>query len=347
MRRVFIKVLTVIMFAITLSLSFNLGTKAKYVNWENAQSYVLMEASSKRVIAGKNIDERYLTASICKILTAIIVIENYNIDNYVLVEEDTINQVGSAIYLDLGDFVCVRDLLYGLMLRSGNDCAYLLAKSCCGSIDNFVVLMNYYAKKIGMRNSIFCNPSGLDESSCNYSTAYDMALLMAYAMENKTFREITGTTKYSFTTSLGKGYLLYNKHKLITGYDYIIGGKTGYTVAAHRTLVTYAKKDDMQLICVTFDCSDDWNVHLDLFDYGFQNYKMKNVIEEQIIKTKKGYLYTPYIDSDVVIPLKNNENIVIKVYLYENINKDDVILGYLVIYSDDKEIYRKDVIKYL
>lgn len=211
------------MFLLIVSFSKNVSAKVNY----NAKSYILMEASSKRILNGKNVNERYLTASIAKIMTAIVVIENYDIDSYVLVDQETVNQVGSAIYLELNDLVCVRDLLYGLMLRSGNDCAYLLAKSCCGSVDEFILMMNKYARIIGMKNSIFCNPSGLDEESCNYSTAYDMALLMCYAMENPVFREITGTSKYRFTSSNGKGYLLYNKHKLVTGYDFIIGGKTG------------------------------------------------------------------------------------------------------------------------
>lgn len=343
MIKVIKKIMIMLLLIITLTVQLNVTAKSNY----NAKSYILMEASSKRVLDGRNINERHLTASICKIMTAIVVIENCNIDSYVLVDQETVNQVGSAIYLDLGDFVCIRDLLYGLMLRSGNDCAYLLAKSCCGTVDEFVFLMNKYAKRIGMKNSTFCNPSGLDEESRNYSTAYDMALLMAYAMNNSVFRDITGTTKYCFTTANNKSYLFYNKHKLVTGYDYIIGGKTGYTVAAHRTLVSFATKNGMDLVCVTFDCSDDWNVHLKLFDYGFNNYKMTNIIDEQIIKTKSDYLYTPYLDSNVLLPLKKGEEVLIKIYLYNDINKNDIKLGDLVIYINQKEEYRKDVIKYL
>ena len=198
-----------------------------------------------------------------------------------------------------------------------------------------------------MKNTIFSNPSGLDDQSYNYSTAYDMALLMAYAMENPVFRQITNTSKYRFTTSNGKCYLLYNKHKLITGYDYVIGGKTGYTVKAHRTLVTYATKNDMDLIVVTFDCSDDWNVHMKLFDYGFDNYKMKTVFKRQVIKTDGKYLYTPYIDENIIIPLKSNEEIDIKVFLLKNVTKEDEVLGKVIIYINNQQIYSKDVMKYL
>lgn len=337
------KLLFVLLFCLITFSSFKVSSKASY----NAKSYILMEANSKRILDGKNVNERYLTASIAKIMTAIVVIENCDIDKYVLVDQETINQIGSKIYLELNDLVCIRDLLYGLMLRSGNDCAYLLAKSYNGNIDSFIKLMNQYAKMIGMKNSVFCNPSGLDENSCNYSTAYDMAILMCYAMQNDVFREITNTTNHRFTSSNGKGYLLYNKHKLINGYDYIIGGKTGYTVLAHRTLVTYANKNNMELVCVTFDCSDDWNVHLKLFDYGFENYKMSKVISEQIIKTKKDYLYTPYLDCDIYLPLKDDEEVIIKIYLYEEVDKDIEILGNLVIYINDNKIYSKDVIRYL
>ena len=159
MKKWFKKGIIVIMFVVTLSLSFNVDAKTNFC----AKSYVLMESSSKRVLDGENIDQRMLTASIAKIMTAIVVIENCNIDEYVLVDQETISQVGSAIYLELNDLICIRDLLYGLMLNSGNDASISLAIGLTGNIKNFVYLMNEMAAKIGMKNSNFVNPSGLEE----------------------------------------------------------------------------------------------------------------------------------------------------------------------------------------
>ena len=119
------------------------------------------------------------------------------------------------------------DLLYGMMLRSGNDAAYMIAKSVGKNVDNFVIMMNEYAKKIGMKYSVFSNPSGLDDESYNYSTAYDMALLMASALNNDVFKQITSTRKYTFKSTNGSYRSFTNKHKLVTAYDFVTGGKTG------------------------------------------------------------------------------------------------------------------------
>lgn len=322
------------------------GVSVKAVGNYYADSYILMEASSKRVLEGKNINNQYLTASICKIMTAIVTIENSDIDGYVTVTKEDVFQIGSKIYLEENDVVKVRDLLYGLMLRSGNDCAYMLAKYVGGTVDNFVELMNKYCKIIGMKNSLFFNPSGLDDETENYSTAYDMAILMVYCMKNKIYREINNTNKYNFSTLNGKKYYLSNKHKLITGYSFIIGGKTGYTKKAKRTLVSYAEKNNMELVCVTFNCSDDWNTHMSLFNYGFNQYEMKTILKRQIIKTDKDYLYMPYLNNNIKIPLKEKEKYTIKVYLLNNVSDDMKVIGKVIIYIDNKEIVEELLYRY-
>lgn len=309
-----------------------------------AESYCLLEASSKRIIEGKNIHQRFLTASICKVLTGIIIIENMNIDEYVLVDRDTIYQEGSSVYLKENDMITIRDLLYGLLLRSGNDCAYLLAKSYCYNVNDFSKVMNKYAQIIGMQNSTFSNPSGLDNSSYNYSTAYDMALLMIYAMKNETFREIVQSTNHFASTSNGEKYYFYNKHKLVQKYDYIIGGKTGYTEKAGRTLITYASKNNMELSCVTFKSNNDWNEHMSLINNCYKTYEMKEVMKKQIIKTKDDYSYTPYLVNDVVLPVSNNERIDIKVYLLNNSDSKEV--GKVVFLSNNKIIYEEVLYRY-
>ena len=172
-------------------------------------------------------NKRLLPASITKILTCIVAIENGELDNYYTVTKEVVEQTGSSIYFEVGEKVKLIDLLYAMMLRSGNDAAYMTAISVSNSFSDFIYLMNKTAKKIGLENSLFSNPSGLDETTENYSTAFDMAKLMSYALKNEIFSKITGTIKYSFETINGKKRTIENKHKLVKGYDFITGGKTG------------------------------------------------------------------------------------------------------------------------
>ena len=336
-----IKFLRKIMILVLLCFSFVI-VSAKTVIY--ADGYILMEASSKRVLEGKNIDKRYLTASICKVLTGIIVIENCNIDDYVLVTKEAISQEGSKIYLSLNDMITVRDLLYGLLLRSGNDCAYLLANYTCGSEKTFAMLMNKYAKEIGMKNSTFSNPSGLDSDSLNYSTPYDMALLMSYAMKNNVFRSIVSSKNYFTETTDKQKLYFYNKHKLVQRYEYVIGGKTGYTEKSGRTLITYASKDSMELVCVTFKSGNDWNEHISLLNNGFNEYKMENVISQGIIKVDKDYKVTPYLKTNIILPMKKSEKATINIYLLNNPTKE--VIGELKIYIDKTNIYRENIYRY-
>lgn len=192
-----------------------------------ADSYILIEKDTLRVLDGENIHEKFLPASITKIMTCIVAIENCSLDDEFIVTSDVIRQEGSSIYLELGEKVSMRTLLYGMMLRSGNDASYMIAKCTFGDIDTFIDKMNEYARSIGMKNSIFNNPSGLDDETCNYSTAYDMAILMAYALNNEVFREIVSTKNYNYTSSNGVNHYFTNKHKLLLSYDFITGGKTG------------------------------------------------------------------------------------------------------------------------
>lgn len=311
----------------------------------SADGYILLESNSKRVLDGRNIHKRYLTASICKILTAIIVIENTNIDDYLVVSKQTTRQIGSSIYLKENDALKIRDLLYGLLLRSGNDCAYLLATGLCYTENNFSIMMNKYAKMIGMSDSTFSNPSGLDDDNNmnNYSSPYDMALLMAYCMKNPVFREITSEKRHICESIDENKFYFYNKHKLIQKYDYIIGGKTGYTEKAGRTLVSYAKKNNMELVCVTFKSSNDWNEHINLFEKGFNEYEIKNVISKGIIKTNNDYKLTPYLKEDVNLPLKKHEKEKITIYLL-NDPKEEVI-GKIYIKLDNY-LYENNLYRY-
>lgn len=301
-----------------------------------------MDIDHNRVLYENNINSKHLTASIAKIMTCIVAIENGDLNKVCIVNEETTQQLGSSIYLQIGDKIYLKDLLYGLMLRSGNDAAYLISISVCESVSDFVLLMNKTAKKLKMFSSTFANPSGLDDLTKNYSTAYDMALLMAYAMKNDIFREITSTSTYTFSTLNNKKLTFLNKHKLVRNNSYCIGGKTGYTVAAKRTLVSVFSKNNINIVIVTFNCSDDWNLHEQLFNDITKNYENKVLIKKGILDYEYiEYEVTPYIYEDVQYIIRKDESLVCKIELLENVQKENII-GIIKLYINDinvKEIF--------
>lgn len=311
----------------------------------SATSAILMEKETKRILYEKDIHTRYLTASIAKIMTAIVAIENGKLNEYYKVNSETIKQIGSSIYLKLDEEVKLLDLIYGLLLRSGNDAAYLIAISVAKDFDSFVDLMNEQAKKIGMKNSCFSNPSGLDEINANYSTAYDMAILMAYCLDNEIFRKVTATKTYTSKTKSGELLYFVNKHKLIQSKDFVTGGKTGYTTNAKRTLVTSALKNNMELIVVTFNCGNDWESHLALFDYGYNTYTMKVFAKRQIIKINDYFYPTPYLINDVKYPINPDERVSFIIKLLKDPKKSQII-GRAEVYIDDVLVYYVDIYRY-
>lgn len=241
---------------------------------------VLLEQTTGRVLFEKCAHDEMYIASITKILTAIVAIENANLDDWVEITAEDTYQIGSSLYMVAGDKMRLRDLIYGLMLRSGNDSAWAIARHVGGDVDTFVRMMNEKAAQLGMTNSSFQNPSGLDETTFNLSTAYDMALVQRYAMNNPIFREISGTNVYRATSLQGKGFTWKNKHRLINGrYEHTNSGKTGFTKQARRTLVSSANNDELELVVVTLRGGDDWHDHIRMFEYGFHNYQMQQVIE--------------------------------------------------------------------
>lgn len=247
----------------------------------SANSYIVMDMDSSRVLEGKNIETKSLIASTTKILTAIVAIENGKLEDIVEVNDTILKSYGSGIYIQVGEELTLDDLLYGLLLRSGNDAALAIASHVSGTVESFVFLMNETASRIGMKNSIFYNPSGLEENdgTANQSTVYDMALLTKYAMENEHYRRIVSTKEITVKSSY-KTYIWTNKNKLLHSYKYCTGGKTGYTQKAHRTLVTTATKNDMNLIVVTFNDGNDFKNHHDLYEKYFNNYERVKVIDK-------------------------------------------------------------------
>ena len=307
----------------------------------SASSYVLMDMNTNRVLASKNAHNSKLIASISKIMTCILAIENKNLDDIVVVDE-TINEAhGSGIYIEVGEEMTLRDLLYGLMLRSGNDAAVMIAKYVAGSIQDFVTMMNEKAKELGMTNTTFNNPSGLDDDNTegNYSSCYDMALLTSYAMQNEDYRTITKTKKHIVKTNK-KTYSWTNKNKLLS-YDYITGGKTGYTKNAGRTLVSTAHVDDMDLVVVTIRDGDDWNTHKELYEYAENNYESYKVLNKENYQVFGDTYYNGnlYIKEDVYVTLKEDEtgNLIshVKLTKLKNYQNNEEV-GVNEIYLDDK-----------
>lgn len=301
------------------------------IDYVDAKSAIVMETTTNRILFEQNINERLLPASITKILTAITIIDNFDLNQQILITKEMLNVEGSKIYLEIEDVISVMDLLYGLMMNSGNDAATALSIGLCGNVKNFTFLMNEKAKEIGMINSTWENPHGLDSETSNYTTAYDMALLMAYAMKNKTFRKITSCKEYCPIITSGRRLYFHNKHKLIQSHELVNGGKTGYTKKAGRTLVTSFKKDNFEIVVVTFNCSSDWLVHTRLAENVFETFKMKQVLST----FGAHYSLLPYGDynitsSDLMFPLANWENKKnISTVIYLNLDKDIIEIHYL------------------
>lgn len=324
MRRFFVQ-LTIVSLLFFLFPSVGQSMQEVHISAHNA---ILMEQKSGRVIFEKDAHERRPIASITKVMTAIIAIENGNLKDKVKVSERAIHTEGSSIYLQRGETMTLEDLLYGLMLRSGNDAAIAIAEHIGGSVEGFVFLMNEKARYLGMTNTNFKNPHGLDEDG-HYSSAYDIAILTRYAMENELFREISGSESYH---SKNRDYRWNNKNKLLTRYyDYCTGGKTGYTKKAGRTLVTTAEKNDLELISVTLNAPDDWNDHRSLYDWGYEHYDLV-LLEKKGAKTfetdeKK---LTGYIEEDVVYPLLDEERSKLSKHVYLHREQKDDTLGKIV-----------------
>ena len=238
----------------------------------SARSAILLDARTGSVLYEKNPDERHLIASTTKIMTALVALESgLDLNEVYTIEPEWAGIEGSSMYLEAGDEVSLLGLLYGLLLNSGNDAATAIANIVAGSEAAFADLMNECAQRLDMNDSHFSNPHGLDAED-HYSTAHDMARLMVEAMKNDTFREITHTRYKEID-----GFELYFHNKLLNRYEYCISGKTGYTQAAGRTLVTASEKDGVLLVAVTLNAPDDWNDQIAMYEYGFSHYKLNTL----------------------------------------------------------------------
>jgi D-alanyl-D-alanine carboxypeptidase len=246
----------------------------------SAEAAALIDVRSGRLIYSKNGDEPRLIASLTKIMTAIVAIEYGDLSDRVKVGKNAYGKEGSSLYLQLGEEMSLENMLYGLMLRSGNDAATAIAEHLGGSVEGFAYLMNRKAEELGLANTHFVNPHGLDEEG-HYSTANDLAKLTAYALRNPTFQEIVRTKVKTAPNPNGKwDYRWRNKNKMLLFYEGADGVKTGYTKAAGRGLVSSATRGGQQLAVVTLNAPNDWSDHTALLNYGFANYPLETIVRK-------------------------------------------------------------------
>lgn len=238
----------------------------------SAHSAILMDGTTGRVLYEKNADERSLIASTTKIMTALIALEQAELDAVVKVPAEAVGIEGSSMYLKKGECLTVEELLYGLMLSSGNDAAVAIALHVSDSIEEFVEEMNNKAEELELTETHFANPNGLDSEE-NYGTARELAAIAAYALKNPTFVKIASTKSVQCTDRR-----LVNHNKLLWQYEGAVGVKTGYTRKAGRILVGAAQRNGRTLISVTINAPEDWQDHRAMLDYGFAQYEERELI---------------------------------------------------------------------
>ena len=245
----------------------------------SAKSAILMEAESGKVLYQSNAFVRMPMASTTKIMTAVVAIESGNVKRAVSVSPDAVGIEGSSVYLYPNEVLTLEDLLYALLLESANDAATAIAIAVAGSVEDFASLMNQKAEALGLYATHFTNPHGLDHEE-HYTTAYDLAKITAYALENDTFREICSTTRKLIPLKGDEGTrVLVNHNKMLARYDGAIGVKTGFTKRSGRCLVSAAERNGMTLIAVTLNAPDDWKDHAVMLDYGFERYETVTMAE--------------------------------------------------------------------
>lgn len=310
---------------------------------DSAVASILLDQTSGRVLYGKNEDSEQKIASLTKIMTAIVAIEQGDLQDLVTIQPSAVGVEGSSIYLKANEKVTLETLLYGLMLRSGNDAATAIAQHIGGSLEGFVYLMNEKAQELGLEHTHFANPHGLDAPN-HYSSAKDLALLTQYALRNPTFQQIVKTElkTVEWPGEKWKRTML-NKNKFLKLYPFADGVKTGFTKQARRTLVTSATKDGQQLIAVTLNDGNDWQDHMNLFDYGFQNFQLKEVITKdqkitatEVFNEEKKRLVL-ISGKKILFPLQESEIDQISVepivsYPLEKVEKNGVLVGTARVY---------------
>ena len=307
----------------------------------SAKSAVLLDAQSGRILYERCKNDRSLIASTTKIMTALIVCEQCNVLDRMVIPKEAVGVEGSSMYLREGEVLTVQELLYGMMLCSGNDAATALAIYCGGTVEGFAELMNDKARKLGMVDTHFVNPHGLD-SVDHYSTAYDLAVLASYAMENPIFQK----TVSAKSLKVGERYLS-NHNKLLWRLEGVDGVKTGFTKAAGRILVSSATRDDRRLIAVTINAPDDWNDHITMLESGFRDFRLKTIVDQGETLNSLGVISGAFETVDLVAadgfsyPLRDNEEITVRLpvkeFVYAPISEGN-FAGYAYMCLEDEVV---------
>lgn len=313
----------------------------------SAQSAVLYCVNNDTVLFEKNSNEKMSMASTTKILTTLIALEHSQAEDKEVTFTKEMIAEGSSMYLKEGYKLHLSDLATGMMTVSGNDAANAVAISISGSIEEFAKVMNNKAQQIGMTSSSFVTPSGLDDEN-HYSTALDMARLMAYAMSNNRFAELTAkkNARVDFISPKDMSITYGNHNRLLSLYEYCNGGKTGFTKKSGRCLVTSAEKDGVKLIAVTLNAPDDWNDHINMYNYGFSKITAVTDVDKDytintnvVGGTKNSVAVKPVKAIDYVKPADSNSEVTRKViidsFLYAPIEKGEVV-GTAQYYLDNK-----------
>jgi len=299
----------------------------------SGESYILIEENSGRVLASQDEHKKMPIASTTKIMTALIALENGNLQDQIKINDDCIDIEGSSIYLERKEIINLKDLLYGLMLRSGNDAAIAISQNISNNQNEFIKMMNNKAKSINANNTNFTNPHGLNHDK-HYSTAYDLALITKEAFKYQAFEEIVKTKSYTADRKNNNNFI--NKNKTLWEYEDGDGVKTGYTMKSGRCLVSSATKNNMRLIAVSLNAKNWFNDNYQLLDYGFENftnhliYDKNQFITSVDIKDGKEQLKV-VTKQDFIYPLNSTEKkqIKFKITLDENITtpiyKGDVV----------------------
>jgi len=334
---------SLLIFSIIFSVFFASTSYAASSNINiSAEGGSLIDVNSGRILFEKNGDQRMRIASLTKIMTAIVAIENGNLKDLVTTSDHAFGTEGSSIYLKKGEQLTLENLLYGLMLRSGNDAAVAVAEHVGGSEEGFAFLMNQKAAAIGMTNTYFMNPHGLDHND-HYSTPNDMARLTAYALKNPVFKKIVSTkvkTAPSADEPWDRKWL--NKNKLLRMYEYADGVKTGYTKIAKRCLASSATKNNVQLAAITLNAPDDWNDAIQMLEYGFNEFTQTQLVHSnQIIDKFKidGKEKSIVPSHDLIYPLKKGEETKVRKEIKLNTSyKSNLNIGIIKIYLDNRYI---------
>ncbi|MBQ9070347.1 MAG: D-alanyl-D-alanine carboxypeptidase [Clostridia bacterium] len=319
----------------------------------SAKAAVLYEPVTDNFLYTKNANVRLPMASTTKIMTALVALEESDLNEEIRVADEAIGIEGSSLYLKRGEILSMKELLYGLMLRSANDAAAAIAYAVSGGIDEFADKMNEKARSLGLTDTHFTNPHGLDDEE-HYTTARELALISAAALKNQTFKEIVSSKKTTITNKDGEARLVVNHNKLLNLYDGAIGVKTGFTKRCGRCLVGAAEKDGLTFITVTINAPDDWRDHMTLFDYGYSLLEMRHLArvgefryDIPVLDSISEFVTVKNTESlDIIMQKEAGEvkaNVKLSRYLAAPINEND-ILGKVIFTIDGKYLGEVDLV---